>query len=193
MINKFQAAALALGRIEGISNDERAAVVELLKVGRGHVPVAAEGAVTALTVLSDRAFRWPEFDRWQTFFAARGTFPGRWDGLHAVPGPETAPAARAAYQRRKLDLLLEWLDTLTRGAGALGHYTRQGMQARIVLQGDGQRCPACESFNGLEVRPGTLPVPPIHPGCRCVLMAMTAAPPDERLGPNGRHRLGAAW
>jgi hypothetical protein len=114
-------------------------------------------------------------------------------GLHEVPSPGTSPAANAAYRLRKVDLLLEWLDTLRRGATALHHYTRQGMRARIVQQGDGLRCPVCESFNGREVRDGRDTMPPIHPGCRCVLMAATAVPLDEQTGPRARHRLRAPF
>ena len=193
MSKRFDAAALALGSIQGFSADEREAVVQFLKIGRVRVAAAREGPARAMTVLADRAFTWPEFDRWQGFFAARGAFPIRWDGLHVVPAPQTSPAARSAYRVRKLDLLFEWLDTLVRGAAALGHYTRQGRRARIVRQEDGQRCPVCESFNGHEVRHGRDTVPPIHPGCRCVLMAVTAVPHDERIGPHARHRLRASF
>jgi len=188
----FDAAALALSGIQGFSDDERAAVVEFLKIGRARVAAAREGSASALIVLADRTFTWPEFDRWQTIFAESGRFPARWDGLQVVPAPGTSPVARAAYRLRKLDLLCEWLDTLTRGTAALGHYTRQGMRARIVRQGDGQRCPTCESFDGHEVTHAEDPRPPIHPGCRCVLMAVTAVPDDERMGTHARHRLRAS-
>ena len=192
MSQRFDEAALALGSIRGFSNDEREAVVELLKIGRGRAAPAPEGSATPLTVLADRAFTWPEFDHWQAFFAARDTFPARWDGLHVAPVPQTSTAARAAYQQRKLDLLFEWLDTLTRRATALGHYTRQGMRARIVRQGDGQRCPVCESFNAHEVTHGSDTMPPFHPGCRCVLVAVPMIPPHERIGTHTRHRSRAS-
>jgi len=188
----FDAVASALESIQGFSHDEREAVVEFLKVGRTRVAAGREGA-TAVTALGDRGFTWPEFDRWQAIFAASGTFPARWKDLHEVPSPRTSPATSAAYRLRKLDLLFEWLDTLRRGATALGHYTRQGIRARIVQQEDGLRCPVCESFNGHEVTHGRDTVPPIHPGCRCVLMAVTAAPHDERIGPHARRRLRASF
>lgn len=191
MSKSSDAATLALSSIEGFSDDERDAVVDCLKTGRARVVAERQGSATAVTVLAERAFTWPEFDRWQAVFAACGTFPVRWDGLQVVPVPQTSPGARAAYGLRKLDLLFEWLDTLTRGAAALGHYTRQGMRARIVRQEDGQRCPVCESFNGHEVRHGRDTMPPIHPGCRCVLMAVAAVPYDERIGTHARHRLRA--
>jgi hypothetical protein len=189
----FDAVALALDSIQGFSNDERAAVVEFLKIGRARAAAARTAPAAAVTVLADRVFTWPEFDRWQAIFTERGTFPARWDGLQVVPAPQTSLAARAAYRLRKLDLLFEWLDTLRRGATALGHYTRQGKRARIVQQEDGLRCAVCESFNGHEVGHGGDTVPPIHPGCRCVLMAVTAAPHDERIGPHARRRLRASF
>jgi len=184
----FDAVAMALDSIQGFADDEREAVVEFLKVGRTRVAAPREGP-PAVTVLGDRGFTWPEFDRWQAIFAASGTFPTRWKGLHEVPSSCTSPAASTAYRLRKLDLLLEWLDTLRRGATALHHYTRQGMRARIVQQGDGLRCPVCERLNGREVRKGSDAIPPIHPGCRCVLMAVPAATLEEQAGPRARHRL----
>ena len=192
MSDRFDAAALALDSIHGFSDDEREAVVELLRIGRAGLTPPREGSATPLTSLAERAFTWPEFDRWQAFFAARDTFPARWDGLHAVPSPLTPPAALEAYQLRKLDLLFDWLDTLTRRATALGHYTRQGMRARIVRQGDGRRCPVCEPFNALEVTHGSDTMPPFHPGCRCVLMAVNAGPRQERIRTYGRHRSRAS-
>src|SRR2546427_2187624 len=189
---KFSAVGSALDSIRGFSDEERGTVVEFLKVGRARVVAGGEGT-TAVTVLGDRGFTWPEFDRWQRIFAASGTFPARWKGLHDAPSSRMSAAAITAYRLRKLDLLLEWLDTLRRGATALHHYTRQGIRARIVQQGDGLRCPVCESFNGHEVTHGRDTVPPIHPGCRCVLMAVTAAPHDERIGPHARRRLRASF
>src|SRR5262249_57962933 len=85
-----------------------------------------------------------------------------------------------------MELLLEWLDTLRRGATALHHYTRQGIRARIVQQGDRLRCPVCELFNGREVRRGSDTMPPIHPGCRCVLVALTAVPLADQMGARAR-------
>jgi hypothetical protein len=188
----FDAVAMALDSIQGLSDDEREAVVELLKVGRTRVAAGADGPAT-VTALGDRGFAWPEFDRWQAIFAASATFPARWNGLHEVPSPRTSPAASVAYRLRKLELLLEWLDSLRRGVTALHHYTRQGIRARIVQQGDGLRCSVCESFNGREVRHGGDIMPPIHPGCRCVLMAVTPVPFDEQMGSLARHRLRAPF
>jgi hypothetical protein len=184
----FNAVDSALDSIQGFSHDERETVVEFLKVGRARVVAGGEGT-TAVTVLGDRGFTWPEFDRWQRIFAASGTFPARWKGLHDAPSSRMSAAAITAYRLRKLDLLLEWLDTLRRGATALHHYTRQGIRARIVQQGDGLRCPVCESFNGHEVSLGSDFMPPIHPGCRCVLLAMTEVSLDEPMGLRTRQRV----
>lgn len=188
MSRRIDAAALALDGIQGFSDHEREAMVELLKIGRGRVSPGGEGSARPVSSLAERGFTWPEFDRWQAFFTARGAFPVRWEGLHVVPAPQTSATARAAYQQRKLDLLFEWLDTLTRRATTLGHYTRQGLRARIVPQGDGRPCPACESFSAHEVTPGSDALPPFHPGCRCVLMAVPAAPRHERNGALARYR-----
>jgi hypothetical protein len=190
MSKRVDALASALASIQGFSDAEREAVVELLKVGRFRV---ADGRAGAATAIGSRGFTWPEFDRWQAIFAASGTFPASWKGLHEDPSARTSPAASAAYRLRKVDFLLDWLDTLRRGATDLHHYTRQGMRARIVQQGDGLRCPVCESFNGREVERGRGTMPPIHPGCRCVLMAVTAAPFDEAMGPRARHRLRSSF
>ena len=162
-------------------------MVEFLKIGRTRV--AAHDGATTVTVLGERGFTWPEFDRWQAIFAAGGMFPSRWNGLQEVPSSRTTAAMNAAYRLRKLDLLLEWLDTLRRGASALHHYTRQGVRVRIVQQGDGLRCPACESLNGREVGRGSDPLPPIHPGCRCVLMAVPAGTLEEPMALRARPRL----
>ena len=185
MISRSQTTRTLSG-IQGLSVTEREAVAERLKNGRACAAAARDESAPISAVPVDRAFTWPEFDRWQAIFAASGTFPARWDGLQVVPVPQTSRDARAAYGLRKLDLLFEWLDALTRGAAALGHYTRQGMRARIVRQEAGQRCPVCESFNGHEVKHRRETMPPIHPGCRCVLVAMTEAPDQERSGT--RHR-----
>ena len=190
MTLRLQAAAQALSGIQGLSATEREAVVDRLKLGRARAVATHADSATTSSVPVDRAFTWPEFDRWQAFFSARGMFPARWDGLQAAPEPQTPPAARAIYRLRKLDLLFEWLDTLAHGAAAFGHYRRQGVRARMVRQGGEGRCPACESFNGHEVTHGGAPMPPIHPGCRCVLVAVTEAPPEERTGTRRRPRRG---
>ena len=131
-------------------------------------------------------FSWPDFDRWQAFFAAADVFPARWDGLHVVPAPHTPEAE--AYQLRKLALFSEWLDMLDRRATTLAHYARQGIQARIVRQGAGPACPVCDPFDAREVGPSLDTMPPFHPGCRCVLQAVPTAPARRRPRSDTRTR-----
>jgi hypothetical protein len=168
------AATRALARIDGFSERDRAVIVGLLKLDR-------VGGELDETSLVDRAFRWSEFDRWQAFFTARGAFPRSWTGLQVVPSAGASPRARVTYRQRKLELLLEWLDTLTQRTVELDQYLRRGRRVRIVRQEDGHGCPVCESFSALEVTQARVPMPPLHPGCRCVLMAATASPPRERM------------
>lgn len=115
-------------------------------------------------------FAWPDFDRWQAFFTADGTFPAGWDGLHVAPPAQTLEAA--VYHQRKQTLFSEWLDMLAHRSTVLAHYARQGIQARIERQHAGPACPVCDPFNAREVGPGLDAVPPFHPGCRCVLVAV---------------------
>jgi hypothetical protein len=125
-----------------------------------------------------RDFSWPDFDRWQAFFAAGQSFPAGWEGLHVAPSPH-APEAEI-YQQRKLALYSEWLDMLAHRATVLAHYARQGIRPRVVRQDTGSACPACDPFNAREVGPEADTVPPFHPGCRCVLLAAHAAPARRR-------------
>jgi hypothetical protein len=118
-------------------------------------------------------FAWPDFDRWQAIFTAAGAFPARWDGLHLAPPPGSAEAA--IYQQRKLALFSEWLDMLAHRSVVVAHYARQGIRARIVRQDAEPACPACDPFHGRDVGPDLDTVPPFHPGCRCVLVAVHRA------------------
>ena len=131
-------------------------------------------------------FAWPDFDRWQAFFTADGTFPAGWDGLHVAPSAQT-PAA-LVYQQRKLTLFSEWLDMLAHRSTVLAHYARQGIRARIERQHAGPACPACDPFNAREVGPGFDTVPPFHPGCRCVLVAVHRPPATRRPRAYARSR-----
>ena len=124
-------------------------------------------------------FTWPDFDRWQAFFTADGTFPAGWDGLHVTPPAQTLEAA--VYQQRKQTLFSEWLDMLA-------HYARQGIGARIERQHAGPACPVCDPFNAREVGPGLEAVPPFHPGCRCVLVAVHTPPANRRPRAYARSR-----
>jgi hypothetical protein len=132
-----------------------------------------ERATTATSALD---FAWPDFDRWQAAFAAAHIFPVRWEGLHRVP-PAHTPEARA-YRLRKLDLLAEWLDMLARRSTVRAHFARQGIRTRVVRQDARLPCPACEPFNSHKVGATLDAIPPFHPGCRCVLVAI----PDESAG-----------
>jgi len=141
---------------------------------------------TTATAVAARDFAWPDFDRWQAFFTACDTFPARWDGLHIAPLPHTPEAE--TYRQRKLVLFSEWLDMLAHRSIVLAHYARQGIQARVVRQHAGPSCPACDPFNAREVGRHLDATPPFHPGCRCVLLAVHAAPTRRRSRPYQRPR-----
>lgn len=117
-------------------------------------------------------FAWADFDRWQAAFAAIHIFPARWEGLHRVP-PGHTPEAEA-YRLRKLDLLAEWLEMLSRRPTVRAHFARQGVRTRVVRQDTRLPCPVCEPFNMREVGAELDAMPPFHPGCRCVLVAIPA-------------------
>ena len=148
-------------------------------------PRAAPGATAA-----DPGASWPAFHRWQALFAAAEMFPAAWEGLHVAPAPDS-PAAEE-YERRKILLFSEWVDMLARRPAMLAHYTRQGIQARIVRQHPEQACPACDPFNMRELTPELDAMPPFHPGCRCVLMAVHTTRPRRRTksSPRPRRRSG---
>jgi hypothetical protein len=172
------ATVLALAHVQGFSDHERAMVLDFLtqcprSTGRPWTELSAR-----VPALAGRDFTWPEFDRWQAFFAARRRFPVRWDGLQVTP-PARTPAADA-YQWRKLDLLFEWLDALTRRSMILAHYARQGLETRIVAQNTGEACAGCVPFVARGVRSDQDAMPPFHPGCRCVLVAAHATRARQR-------------
>ena len=138
-------------------------------------------ASTALiegTAMATKDFAWPDFDRWQAVFSAAGAFPASWDGLHLVPARGTTEVE--VYRQRKLALFAEWHDMLGHRSVILAHYTRQGIRARIVRQDAELACPACDPFHTREVGSDLDTVPPFHPGCRCVLVALHTAPARRR-------------
>ena len=143
-------------------------------------------ATAPATAGAARDFAWPDFDRWQAVFAAGRAFPDRWEGLHAAPPPRTPEAE--AYQLRKLALFIEWRDMLAHRPALLAHFARQGIHARIKRQHPGPACPACDPFDTREVGPGLDTVPPFHPGCRCVLLAVHTAPALRRPRAHARSR-----
>jgi hypothetical protein len=125
-----------------------------------------------------------EFDRWQATFAAVGAFPPRWEGLHTVP-PARTPAA-VAYQLRKLILLEEWLDMLARGSAEHRRYAERGIKVRAVRQDATRPCPGCDPLIVRALTFGIDAMPPFHPGCRCVLVAVPEAPLRRRVRAGSR-------
>lgn len=172
------AVVVALAGVRGFSSDECDMVLDFLAQWRRSNARAAEELGPRVPVLAGREFTWPEFDRWQAFFAEADVFPARWDGLHAAPAPGT-PAADT-YQRRKLDLLFEWLDAVARRSPVLAHYARQGLVARVARQDTQRACAACVPFAGRPVTAASEVIPPFHPGCRCLLLAARPSGPRPR-------------
>jgi hypothetical protein len=178
MTEPAEAVVLALASIQGFSSQERALVLRSFAPGRRSGRRPWDEFFATAPALGDHAFTWPEFDRWQAFFRARGSFPVRWEGLQQVPAASTAAADD--YRRRKLGLLLEWLDALARRSSVIAHYARRGLGTRIAQQDARDACAVCTL---LVARPeGVSPdlMPPFHPGCRCLLLAAPA--------PGGRPR-----
>ena len=126
-------------------------------------------------------FPWPDFDRWQAAFTAAGVFPPRWEGLQRVPPGRTSEAE--AYRLRKRALFHEWQAALAQQPVVRAHYARRGIRARVVRQQERAPCPVCESFSGCEVGAGLDAMPPFHPGCRCVLVAVPSVPAAPRTLP----------
>ena len=189
MSGAFHHAAIALAQTIGFSLEERQVVLELLKgiTTRGQSVDDLHAAVLAR--LGPRDFRWPEFDRWQAFFAQGWKFPPLWDGLKKAPAPRTAPQARQVYQEQKLYLLLHWLQSLetTRAQSriALARYAQRGIRAEIARQGDGAPCPVCDPLNRREVTDNPRDLPPFHPGCRCLVLGISGV---EALAAGRRRR-----
>ncbi len=184
-----------LGRTSGFSPAEQRLLLDCLSPGR---PPAADAdpQVDVLTRLGARDFDWPEFDRWQAFFAERRRFPPAWEGLAAPPTTRAAPEARAAYRTRKLALLLDWLRGLTTRRAELrsqiARYARLGVRARIARLDEQLPCPICDSLDRLDVKTALTRLPPFHPGCRCLILppvrpAPPAAPGGAPDRPGTRH------
>ena len=123
-------------------------------------------------------FPWPDFDRWQAAFAAAGFFPPRWEGLERAPLAH-APNAEAYWLRKSL-LFEEWLEMLAQRPVLRAHYARRGIRTRVERQDRRPSCPACDQYNGREVGRDLAAMPPFHPGCRCVLVAMHPGPSGRR-------------
>ncbi len=193
-------AAIALAQTTGFSLEERQIVLDLLKgiTARGEPVGGLHAAVLAR--LGARDFGWPEFDRWQTIFAEQWKFPPLWDELKKTPTLRATPDIRHAYQEHKLYLLLHWLQSLetTRAQTRteLARYGSRGLRAKIARQGDGAPCPVCDPLNHREVKDNPQGLPPFHPGCRCLVLAITEPSQAHRrpVRPaptaNGRSRVG---
>jgi hypothetical protein len=168
-----------LARTRGFSRGERRVLLDLLDRRRGDRGWDAGGSV--LAELGHREFDWPEFDRWQRFFAAWGARPPMWDGLTAAPLPRAAPDVVLAYRERKLFLLLDWLRGLAarpETRAVVARYARLGVPARVVRQDGRAPCPACERRDRREVGDSSSELPPFHPGCRCLVLPALPARRD---------------
>ena len=193
-------AAIALAQTTGFSREERQIVLDLLKgiTTRGEAVGTLHAAVWAR--LGARDFGWPEFDRWQAIFAEQWKFPPLWDELKKTPTLQASPEIRHAYQEHKLYLLLHWLQSLetTRAQTRteLARYGSRGLRAKIARQGNGAPCPVCDPLNHREVKDNPQNLPPFHPGCRCLVLAISEASRAHRRPvrpsptPNGRWRVG---
>jgi hypothetical protein len=173
MKHELHNAGIAMVRTDGRSAEDRQTVMRLLRGasirGRGIGEFPAAG----LARLEVEEFAWPEFDRWRAFFAQREKFPPLWDEVKRIPNLRDSPEIRDAYRRHKFYLLLDWLQSLQASRSALAHYRERGVRAKITRQGDGARCPACDLFNHREVKDKQEELPPFHPGCRCLVVAIS--------------------
>ena len=125
-----------------------------------------------------RVLLWPEFDRWQAAFAAAEVFPPGWEGLQRVPSPDTREAE--AYHLRRHVLFCEWMDMVARRPAVRAHYARQKIRVRVERQDKYAPCPVCQPLDAREVGLELDTMPPFHPGCRCVLVALHRGPADRR-------------
>jgi hypothetical protein len=142
-------------------------VIDPLPIGTGATP---------------RLLSWPEFDRWQAVFAAAEIFPPGWESLRRVPAPETREAEE--YHLRRLVLFCEWTDMIAGRPAVRAHYARQKIRVRVERQDKRAPCPVCQPLDSREIGLEIDTMPPFHPGCRCVLVALHRRPerPRSRLG-----------
>jgi hypothetical protein len=166
-------AGVAIVRTDGYSAEERQTVIRLLKAAAMRGRGSGEFPAAGLARLDFEEFAWPEFDRWRAFFAEHEKFPPLWDEVKRAPNLRDSPEIRDAYRRHKFYLLLDWLQSLEASRSALAHYRERGVRAKITRQGDGALCPACDPFNHREVKDKREELPPFHPGCRCLVVAIT--------------------
>jgi hypothetical protein len=169
-------AAAALAQTTGFSPEERHAIIDVVTEQAAHGQAVDRAYSSVLRDMGARDFEWPEFDHWYSLFAGGGAFPPLWNGLEAVPRRGAPELARRTYRERKLYLLIHWLHALvaTRAEvrAALTRYAVRGRGAEIARQSTGITCPACSPRNHERVPRDARSVPPLHPGCRCVIVAI---------------------
>jgi hypothetical protein len=168
-----ESVVLALASIQGFSRHELSLVMSSLTRRPPFTSRPWDEFATTMKPIADRQFTWPEFDRWQAFFAARDSFPVRWEGLRQAP-PACTPEADD-YQRRKLGLLFEWLEAIARRSAIVAHYARQGLATRIAQQDTRDACAVCSFYIARPAGADPEVMPPFHPGCRCILLAHHAS------------------
>ncbi len=174
-MNRVSYVATALAQTTGFLPEERQAIIDLLNGGATSGNVVHRIHAAVLTRVGVRDFSWPEFDRWQTFFARQGTFPPLWENVEKVPTACGALKVRHAYQTQKLYLLLDWLFNLETTRTTLARYAKQNVRVKTTRQGSGVPCPVCDGFDRREVRDRSRDLPPFHPGCRCVVLVIDDA------------------
>ena len=171
-----------LAQTRGFSHAERQLLLGLLAPRFVDDDQACADGAAAVARLGQRDFEWPEFDRWQELFLASRASPPMWEGLTERPPPSAALALVRRYRERKFVLLLDWLRALA-GRGqtrsVLARYERMGVPARVVRQDTAAPCPACDRLHGRLVQDGA-PLPPFHPGCRCLVLPAVPGPRGER-------------
>lgn len=179
-VSRFLHAERTLTQTTGFSPEERQAIIDLLKETATGVNAVDTIHAAVLTQLGVRDFTWPEFDRWQAFFAERRKFPPLWDHVQRVPPARASLEMRHAYQRQKLYLLLDSLFNLENTRTALTRYAKQAVRVEIARQGTGASCPVCDALERREVTDRSHDLPPFHPGCRCVVVALEEKRPQSR-------------
>jgi hypothetical protein len=171
----LQRAELALGQTTGFSVEEQGVLIELLRRSASGGAALRSLHADALARFGVRDFAWPDFDRWQEFFARRRQFPPLWERLEEAPAVRAPADIHRAYGEHKLYLLIDWLQGLetTRDEvhAARARYAKLGVGGRITRQGVGTPCPACDPFDHREVTGTPAELPPFHPGCRCLLLS----------------------
>jgi hypothetical protein len=174
-------ATVALAQTTGFSRHERHVIIDVVTEQVAHGQAVDRAYSSVLRDLGARDFEWPEFDRWHALFAGGGAFPPLWDGLERAPRSNAPDPVRRTYRERKLYLLLDWLyglvATRAEARAALKRYATQGRDAKISRQAAGITCLACGPRHHEKVLPDAHDLLPLHPGCRCVIVAAPATAP----------------